>query len=111
MKYFITNKNRKGTAYLEFYKGRWDGKSFNKDDSLFLDEDILSDNNDFNNAILSVLPEYDPYAITEISADQWKEIGNVMIHKDNKNQEIYIELNRWLQDVFQTMDCFTILGL
>ncbi len=111
MKYFVTNKNRKGTAYLEFYKGHWDGKTFNKDDSLFLNENILSDNNEFNSAILSVVPEYDPYGITEISATQWKEIGDVFTNKSIESRKIYMELNSWLLNVFQTADCFTIIGL
>nr|WP_288625771.1 hypothetical protein [uncultured Roseburia sp.] len=28
MKYFVTDRERDGTCYHEFYKGRWDGKTF-----------------------------------------------------------------------------------
>lgn len=28
MKYFVTNKERQGTCYHEFYKGKWDEKTF-----------------------------------------------------------------------------------
>lgn len=33
MKYFVTDRERDGTCYHEFYKGRWDGKTFWKEDS------------------------------------------------------------------------------
>ena len=38
MKYFVYNNQRDGTCYHEFYKGKWDGKTFWKDDSICIDD-------------------------------------------------------------------------
>ena len=109
MKYFINNNQRNGTCYHEFYKGRWDGKTFWKTDSILLDDDFLT--RDFIDAIIKIVPTFDPYGITEISNNEWKEIGNIIITKDVKSQEIYDEANEWLKNIFTTHDCFTILGI
>ena len=36
MNYFITNSEMIGTCYHEFYKGKWDGEIFWKEDSLLI---------------------------------------------------------------------------
>ena len=41
MKYFVTDRERDGTCYHEFYKGRWDGKTFWKEDSISLHDNIM----------------------------------------------------------------------
>lgn len=111
MKYFVFDRDRDGTCYHEFYKGKWDEKTFWKSDSLCLDDDILSDNIGFVEAIKEVEPNYDPYGVTEISAKQWKEIGRLVINKDNGSIALYQEADRWLKKVFREYDCFTILGI
>ena len=54
MKYFIKDKDRKGTCYYEFYKGKWDGESFWKTDSILLHDDIVFQNEEFIDAILKL---------------------------------------------------------
>ena len=39
MKYFVKNSERESTCYHEFYKGKWDEKTFWKEDSLLLHDD------------------------------------------------------------------------
>ena len=39
MKYFIFNNQRDGGSYHEFYKGKWDKKTFWKADSILLHDD------------------------------------------------------------------------
>lgn len=75
MKYFIKDKDRKGTCYYEFYKGKWDGESFWKTDSILLQDDIVFQNEEFIDAILEVVPSYNPFGETEISNVEWKAIG------------------------------------
>ena len=41
MKFFCTELERKGTCYHEFQKGKWDGKTFWKTDSLLLHDNIM----------------------------------------------------------------------
>ena len=109
MKYFITDKEREGTCYHEFYKGKWDGETFWKSDSISIDDDFLD--RDFCDTIREVVPNYDPYGVTEISDAQWKAIGEVITSRTKKTQEIYNEADRWLKDVFKKYTCFTILGI
>ena len=110
MKYFIFNNQRDGGSYHEFYKGKWDKKTFWKADSILLHDDYLFDNG-FVDAIIDIIPTYDPFGETEITADEWKKIGNLILTKDEKSQEIYFEANEWLEDVFKKYNCFTILGI
>ena len=58
-----------------------------------------------------MVPNYDPYGVTEISAKQWKEIGSFIINKDISSIALYQEADGWLKKVFQEYDCFTILGI
>ena len=111
MNFFISESERKGTIYYEFYKGKWDGKTFWKSDSILLSDDILCDADGFVDAILEVVPCYDPFGETEINFDEWNKIGEIIIDKDAVSQEIYNELNEWLKDVFKNHNCFTILGI
>lgn len=111
MKYFVTNYERKGTCYHEFYRGKWDGKTFWKEDSLSLHDDVLLEHAGFVNAIKEVIPTYDPYGETEISSEDWKKIGLIVQHSDEGSKELYKEADVWLDDVLEEKGCFTILGL
>lgn len=109
MKYFVYDKQRKGTCYHEFYKGKWDGKTFWKSDSISLDDDFLYSG--FVEAITEIVPTYDLYGETEISIEEWREIGKVILTKDSASQEVYNEATNWLEGVFLEYNCFTILGI
>lgn len=111
MKYFVRNNERESTCYHEFYKGKWDGKTFWKEDSLSLHDNMMFENKGFVDAIIEVIPTYDPFAETEISADEWKKIGQVITQKEESSQELYQEADEWLKEVFKEYDCFTILGI
>ena len=109
MKYFIRNDQKIGSCYHEFYKGKWDGHTFWKSDSILLDDDVMTDG--FVQAIMEVIPSYDPFEITEVSILEWQEIGKRILSNDIITQEQYKEANEWLEDVFQKYTCFTILGI
>ena len=111
MKYFVNDNERKGTCYHEFYKGEWDGKTFWKEDSIPIHDEIMYKNRGFVEAIEEVIPTYDPYDITEVSFENWIKIGKIIQQKDENSKEIYKEANEWLEDVFKENDCFTILGI
>ena len=107
--FFISNNERTSTAYHEFYKGRWDGHTFWKDDSIFLRDDIMADNRHFLHAIKRVVPKFDPYGVTEISKMEWNMIQYEII--DESAADMYAEADKWVQETFKECDCFTILGL
>ena len=111
MKYCIKPEERESTCYHEFYKGKWDEKSFWKEDSLLLHDDVLFSLPDLVDAIKTVLPSYDPYGITEVSEEEWCMIGEIMSQKGGKAQAIYAEIDEWAADAFKGEGCFTILGI
>ena len=66
----------------------------------------------FADAIIEIVPYYDPFGETEISIEQWNKIEEQIKAKDIKSQEVYYEADQWLRDeVFPKYKCFTILGL
>lgn len=111
MKYFVFDEEREGTCYHEFYKGKWDGKTFWKSDSISLDDDILYEHPGFVDAIMEIIPNYNPLGETEISSEQWKAIGNAVKQKHHDSIELYQEADEWLKRVFEEYGCFTILGI
>lgn len=111
MKYFVENNERKSTCYHEFYKGKWDGNTFWKEDSLFLHDDIMFENKGFVDAVIEVIPTYDEVGVTEVSFEAWKKIGQVIRNKDENSQELYLEADTWLKEVFKENECITMLGL
>lgn len=111
MKYFVDEKERKGTCYHEFYKGKWDRKTFWKKDSLLIHDDIMFENKGFIEALVQVVPTYDSCKETEISQEDWVKIGEILSKSAEKGMELYREANEWLEEVFLEHKCFTILGL
>ena len=111
MKYFVENFERKGTCYHEFYKGKWDGATFRKDDSVFLHDDILDQCGGLVDALMLIIPSYDRYGPTEVSAADWEKIGKAIRQSDISSAELYEEASAWAAEVFKTEECFTILGI
>ena len=111
MKYFVTDNERESTCYHEFYKGKWDGSTFWREDSLCLHDAVMIENKGFEDAIMEVIPTYDPFGETEVSIEAWEKIGQIIREKDERSQELYQEANVWVTDVFKEYDCFTILGI
>ncbi len=78
---------------------------------MLLHDDVMFKNQGFVNAVMEVIPTYDPYGETEISLEIWKKIGQVIKEKDEKSKELYREADVWLNDVFKEYECITILGI
>ena len=111
MKYFVTDSERKSTNYHEFYKGKWDGEIFWREDSISLEDNVLHKNKGFEEALYKVVPKFDPFGETEISQEQWERIGEAIPKNDAHSAELFQEADEWLKDVFATYGCFTIIGL
>ena len=111
MDYFIYEYQRKGTCYLEFYKGKWDNKTFWKKDSILIDSDIFLDCKDFVDSILKIIPTFDPFGVTEISYDAWEKIGKIILRESTQSQEIYYEADELLKNAFAEHGFITILGV
>jgi hypothetical protein len=111
MRFFNTNEERHGSCYHEFYPGKWDGETFWSQDSLYLDDDILTDCPAFEKAISAVIPAYDPYGVTVIGREEWKQIGQLAEKAGEMAAALYTEADAWATAVLREQPCFTILGI
>lgn len=111
MKYFVENSERAGTCYHEFYSGKWDGATFWKDSSIFLHDDVLDECAGFDCALALILPRYDRYGPTVVSAADWEKVGAALRQSDRRSAELYEEASAWAEEVFKSEECFTILGI
>ena len=111
MKYFVTDDQRTSTAYHEFFKGRWDEKSFWRKESIYLFDDKLVNQKGFYHALCQAVPGYDPYEMIEVSKENWTAVRECIPEDDTESIELYEEADAWAKDVLKEHGCFTILGL
>lgn len=110
MKYFCTVSNRVGTCYHEFYKGKWDGKTFWKSDSILLHDDTLIELEIYK-ALSAVISDYDPYGETKINQSQWEDILNYSSQLDTEAKIALTEAKIWVNETLENEEYFTILGI
>ena len=111
MKHCILEYQREGTCFHEFQKGKFDGKTFWKSNSLLLSDDKLMECMEFIEKICAVIPEYNPYDVTEVIPEQWKQIEKKMKNVQGLSKEVFWEIDKWAKKTFETYECFTIIGL
>ena len=109
MRYFVKDEERNGSCYYEYYKGKWDGKTFWRKDSISIHDDVLYEFPEYEDAIIKVIPTYNPFGETEVYPEQWKAIGEII--KDAQARVLYMEADVWVRKTFNEYPCFTILGL
>ena len=113
-KYLTTEQERKqeqrGTLYHEFYKGKWDKKTFWKEDSLLLCDDILH-----RTGLVKILEElvcnYNYYGETEIDQVQWETILKRASAAGGELEQVVLELEPWVNCNYEEHTVFTILGI
>ncbi len=111
MRYCTRPDQRKGSCYHEFSRGKWDGKTIWRKDSLLLHDDALCAVKGFADAVLAVLPGYDPCGITEVAKNDWRQIGALVSETGGEALSLYREIDVWASEAFKSADCFTILGI
>lgn len=111
MKYFISDNDRQHTNYYEFQRGRFDGHTFWQPDSISLDDDVLWAHPDFEHALATALPGWNPYGETLVSPAQWQRLGHLLETAPPESLAIYHDANPWVEETFRTHGCFTIIGL
>ena len=113
MKYCNYNNEREGTAYHEFYKGKWDQDKleFWRDDSIYVHDDMFWENPELQNLFREVIPEYSDVEMTEVTADNWAKIGELAKKAETSTLDFYGEIDAWAQPVLQEFGLFTILGI
>ncbi len=109
----ITDKNElEGTCYFEILPGKYKGQCW-KDCSIFLDEEVFSL---IEPAFERHVPNYDHYAFTDVSKEQWNMILNDLISQklDSKREDtkkLIDELTVWVRSQLENEDYLAVLGL
>ena len=111
MKYFVTNADRIGSCYYEYYPGKWDEETFWNDASIYLHDDMLYRTKGFETALADTAKDYNPFGDTVITPEVWEEIGSKIPTADTISRELYAEADEWVQKIFHSHGCFTILGI
>ena len=109
-KYFITEQGRRTTLYHEFYKGKWDEKTFWKEDSLLLRDEIMH-RTGFVSILEELVCDYNYYGSTEIDRKQWNAIRKIACDTGSELQQVILELEPWIEENFKEYAVFTILGI
>ena len=109
MKYFITERERDGTWYHEWFKGKHNGETFWNDDSILLSVETMRDIGLYK-FFYDVIPNYDKYEDAVIDKKLWERIKECSKEYSTQIQECIAEAESWVQETFREYDVFTIIG-
>lgn len=110
MKYFIMESERKTTNYHEWSKGRFDGVSFWKVDSLLISDDMHIKLN-LEKIFRLYIPDYDPSGECCISKKQWDAIMKKGNEIGGNIFECLKEADEWVKKTFEDNEVFTMIGV
>ena len=109
-KYFVFNQERKNTVYHEFQKGKWDGHTFWKYDSICLSDDLLVEFR-IDELFADVIKDYNTYSEFEIDEKIWSEIKLRAEQIGGEILECILEADEWVVNTFLEYDVFTLIGV
>ena len=110
LKYFSTEGSRQGTCYHEFQKGKWDGHTFWKEDSLLIHDDVHLELKLYG-LFKQVLPTYDAFGDIAVNKTQWQEIYAMAEEIGGEMFEAIQEADAWVKECFETEEVFYMLGI
>lgn len=110
MKYFVFDHERKNTVYHEFQKGRFDGHTFWKSDSISLSDDLLVAL-EIEELFANVIPNYNSYSEFEIDRELWKHIMQKAQQIGGEVLICILEADEWVKSTFLEYDVFTLIGV
>lgn len=115
MKYFTDNFERRGTCYHEFTRGKWDGKTFWSDDSLFLRDDYLSDLKLYELVFKPAFDEqgekFSRWGANTVTRVLWE---NILCHAEDAGGEVwnlFCEITSFAEKSLSEDGEFSILGI
>ncbi len=115
MKYFTYNFERRGTCYHEFTRGKWDGKTFWDDDSLYLRDDYMSDLKLYELVFKPAFSEhgktFNRWGGNEVTRELWDSMLSHALDVGGEVQELFFEITAWVEKNFSDSDVFYILGI
>ena len=107
--YFVKSKDRDGTCYHEFYKGKWKYCDYWHKDSICIDDDDMSER--LVEIIRKYVPDYDYFGETEITFLQWQQIKHDALEVSDEAAEIVKQAEPWVEENFKEHKVFTLLGV
>jgi hypothetical protein len=107
--WFIRPQYRKGSCCYELYKGKWNKRTYWKDDSICINDDMYD--SEFDKIIIKFVPTYGPFGETKITKEQREQIKTEAKSVGGKSAEIVNEAEMWMLDNFSKYHIFTILGI
>ena len=110
MKYFVFDQERKNTVYHEFQKGKFDGHTFWRTDSISLSDDILVTLG-IESLFASVIPNYNSYSEFEVDKQLWNTIKRKAQEIGGETFLCILEADEWVQNTYLEYDLFTIIGV
>ena len=110
MKYFMHDSKRKNTVYHEFQKGRFDGETFWKSDSISLSDDLLCTLG-IRELFIDVIPGYNDYSEFEIDKELWNRIMQKAQQIGGEVLACLSEADQWAANTFLDHAVFTIIGV
>ena len=108
MKYFCRDHERDGSCYHEFQRGRWDGASHWKADSICIHDDVMIQTG-LDALLGECIPNYNPWGPTAVSLAQWEEICRCAKQAGGASAQAVLEADEWVRAA--EMTAFTILGI
>ncbi len=106
MKYFYKINELHGTDCHEFFKGKWNGTFWSYDSIYIYDEDFSSSG--LKRVISCAVPDYSPYADSEINSEMW---GKICSEAKLSALEAVKEASFWVKEALDEHGIFTILGI
>jgi len=110
LKYFVFDYERKNTVYHEFQKGKFDGHSFWKNDSISLSDDMLFTLG-IEDLFADTIPDYNSYSEFEINKELWNNIKQKAKEIGGKLYECISEADEWIENTYLEYEVFTIIGV
>jgi len=112
MRFFISEDERKrsgSTEFIEFQKGRDDGKCWHID-SISMDEELFSELH-LRRFFTKILPDFDYYGITQVSREDFENLKENAAAFSLDADACMKELDDWLGTNGDSDILFTIYGI
>ena len=109
MKYFCSNCERDGSCYHEFQRGKWDGSSHWKADSVLIHDDMMRETG-LDLLLTECIPGYNPWGPTEVSLAQWEAVRMRAQQTGGTAAAAADEADEWVRADGATA-VFSILGI
>ena len=115
MKYFTDNFERRGTCYHEFTRGKWDGKTYWSDESLYLRDDYMSDLKLYELVFKPAFAEhgknFSRWGGNEVDRELWDSMLSRAMDVGGEVWELFAEITDWIEKSLSGDETFAILGI